>query len=177
VVQTRHRDRADQARPSAAERPPRAHASDLEAGVRRSAFARRHDLTVDCRTSTIPSMTRPSLSRHAVASASIDRKSTSVRCSQVRPSASNKPPTGFGWSALRTMISVTSMIRLAGSNPCKSFGPKVLPILGMERNPCVRNGPCYEWRTRHDSNVYLCLRRAASVRRNLNPPKARAKPL
>jgi len=50
-------------------------------------------------------------------SASIGRRSISARCSPARPSASNKPMSGFGSSALWIMISDISTTRPAGSNP------------------------------------------------------------
>jgi hypothetical protein len=43
---------------------------------------------------------------------------------------------------------------LQARTPCKSLRTKgVTYVLGMKRNPCVRNGPVPKWRTRHDSNV------------------------
>jgi len=105
------------------------HTRPSTCNVPRSDTALRHGPIEACRTSNIPSMTRLPPSRPASASASIGRRSISARCSPVKPSASNRPTSGFGSSALWTMISDTSTTRRAGSNPLANpVGPKALPM-------------------------------------------------
>lgn len=95
-----------------------------------------------CRTSTIPSATKPSSSLHAAGFASTARKSISARSSQARRSASNRSTSASGLSASCSTISTTSMMRHADWNHFTPLRAKsVTFVSGINRNPCGRNGP------------------------------------
>jgi len=121
------RDRAHQARPPTAERPPRAHAPDLKQEATRPAGAnllQQHVIAAASKSSATRSTTTATSSPAAAGSASAVARSTSASRSPSSWWESARSTTRSGWSASCSTIWDTSIEIRTGSSPALIPSPR-----------------------------------------------------